>query len=65
MKVALSKTPEDRFSHDMAHIYVDILQMESLKVKDIPSMKKNLKKNNEEIEKLREQITDVSDYSVY
>ena len=34
--------------------------MESLKVKDIPSMKNNLKKNNDEIEKLREQITDVS-----
>ena len=34
-------------------------------MKDIPGMKNNLKKNNDEIEKLREQITDVSDYSVY
>ena len=35
--------------------------MESLKSKDIPTLQKGLKKGSDEIQKLREQLTDVSD----
>ena len=37
--------------------------MESLKSRDIPNLQKNMKKNNDEIQRLRDQVTNVRTFS--